>query len=439
VAKNDVKEPLDHCMKIKKHYATIQGDSAQGLTDAAITLFYSENTQISIENEAKEKQAYNFKSRNYPDGDREILFIPPNGSLKKFDFSIFRIAKYLKDHNIKASLLSFEAPPENFAHLFETVYTPKTVADFLDLLGSMPRSQIFYRGWMHAYLFGAFLVKFFPDTIVNIKDWNFCDPEKYDFLFGAFSLHDFEGIDYIFKNATLILSHYTKEEAGRWAKEHNCSPDKFVFFPELCDEENFCQLIPDKPMDKFSLVMASSLPPTNLPVDMFPGKTIFRDARRLTQEGLMIDFVVPETVFTKILSEKRTYLDVLYESRFNPNFNLVKGRALAAQILQFYHYGFFMFSDVTCEIRLFQHAIPSKFALYLEAGLPVLVNEKIRSLAKLVEDNGLGLVFSDRDIEMLPQILETFSDKYNEMSRNVCSFRNGFTYQAFDVLDKLIH
>ncbi|OGQ92058.1 MAG: hypothetical protein A3J85_07305 [Desulfobacula sp. RIFOXYA12_FULL_46_16] len=381
---------------------------------------------------------YRFQNRNDFPSDKEILFIPPNGSLKKFDFSIFRIAKYLKDLDIKTSLLSLEPPPENFVHLFGKIYTPKTITEFLDLLGTIPRSQIFYRGWMHAYVFGAFLVKYFPNTIINIKDWNFCDRLRYHFLFGDLSLHDFEGIDYIFKNARVILSHYTEDETDRWAEEHNCSPGKFVFFPELCDEENFCQLIPEKPMDKISLVMASSLPPNNLPVDMFPGKTIFRDTRLLTRKGLMIDFVVPEAVFSRILSEKKLYLDVLYESRFNPNFNLVKGRALAARILQVYHYGVFLFSDVTREVRLFEHAIPSKFALYLEAGLPVLVNDKIKSLARLVEKNGLGIVFSDKKMEELPEKLQRIHHEYTEMSHNVCAFRKEFTYQSFSTLGKLL-
>ena len=425
-------------MIIKKKYSKINQCSAQGLIEAAINLFYSDDNHLQIEHGPKEIFTYRFQSRNDFPGDKEILFIPPNGSLKNFDFSIFRIAKYLKDLNIETLLLSLEPPPENFVHLFGEIYTPKTTTEFLDLLGTIPRSQIFYRGWMHAYIFGAFLVKYFPNTIINIKDWNFCDRPRYHFLFGDLSLHDFEGIDYTFKNARAILSHYTEEETDRWAKEHNCSPGKFVFFPELCNEENFCQLIPEKPMDKISLVMASSLPPNNLPVDMFPGKTIFRDTRLLTRKGLMIDFVVPEAVFSRTLLEKKLYLDVLYESRFNPNFNLVKGRALAAQVLQLYHYGFFMLSNVSIEERLFQHAIPSKFALYLEAGLPVLVNEKIESLSKIVEDNGLGYVFSDKKIEMLPNELQKIHHQYDEMSKNVCAFRNKFTYQSFDILEKLI-
>jgi hypothetical protein len=416
----------------------IDNNAHQGLLEAAISLFYSNHNQLRIKHDSGEVSRYDFQSHNFTQSDEEILFIPPNGSLKNFDYSIFRIAGYLSAHDIKASLLSLEPPPEIFRHLFHHIYTPSTVVGFLDQLGTINRSHIFYRGWMHAYLFGAFLIKKYPDTIINIKDWNFCDQERYHFLFGELSLHDFTGIDYTFKKAEVVLSHYTKEETDRWSLEYDCDPTKFIFLPELCDENSFCQSN-NKPAKPMRLVWACSLPPTHLPENMYPTKTIFRDTQLLTQKGLNIDYVVPESVYTKIMADRNSYLDILYESHFNRNFKLIKGKALSAKILQSYHYGCFMFSDATAEIRLFQYAVPSKFSLYLEAGLPVLVNKKNKALAKIVHTHGLGFVFSDDEVTLLPKKLLDIHHNYPEMQNNIYTFRTSYTYQSFDNLHQLQH
>ncbi len=418
-------------MTIRKEFPAITNHSAQGLLEAAITMFYTGYNRFQVLDEQNKSEKYNFEAHNFSSDEGGILFIPPNGTLKNFDFSIFRIAAYLKKNNIKTAILSFEPPSAKFYNLFTRVYTPRTVTEFFDLLSTIKRSRIFYRGWMHAYIFGAFLVKTYSDTIINIKDWNFCDQERYRFLFGELSCHDFAGIDYIFRRAEVIFSHYTAEETNKWAEEYICNPQKFIFLPELCDESSFCEPV-DNSTDIISLVWATSLPPTCFPEDMFPTRTIFSDTRLLSKE-LQIDYIVSEGVYEKILREKKQYLDILYESQFNPYFNLIKGGALSPHLLRNYHYGFFMFSDSIIDLRLIKYAIPSKFAFYMEAGLPILVNEKNKSMAELVTEYGIGILFSDGEVAQLPYKLRNYMPDYREMIMNVCSFRKGFTYQALGI------
>ena len=64
------------------------------------------------------------------------------------------------------------------------------------------------------------------NTIINIKDWNFANKNTYKFLFNN---KDYKGISYRFKNAKLILSHFTKEQSKKWIEEYKLKENKFIF------------------------------------------------------------------------------------------------------------------------------------------------------------------------------------------------------------------
>jgi len=170
---------------------------------------------------------------------KTIIFIPPNGTLKKHDFSLERIAKSLKDNkSIKSVLLYVKNNQDEKAlKYFDNIVQVKSEKELFKKISLIDYDTIFSRAWMHAYPFSAKLVKKFDNVVVNIKDWNFATKKEYKFLFGNYD--DFDAIKYIFKNAKYVLSHYRKQQAKIWAEQYKVNKNKFIFFPEFCNKENF--------------------------------------------------------------------------------------------------------------------------------------------------------------------------------------------------------
>lgn len=358
---------------------------------------------------------------------KHIILIPPNGQLKKQDFSLQRISKWLgKTENIKTTLLHVK--PEFFnpkITMFDNIIEVSTEEEIFTKLAEISFDKIFHRSWMGGYPFAANLVKEFDNVIINIKDWNFADKEVYEFLFP--NSKDHEAIEYIFKNCPTILSHFTKEQSKIWAKEYNVSSDKFIFFPEYCNKKSFHKK-PLSSLKTINLVYAGALPPSSFAEDYFPGKAHLRSIQILTNQKINIDFVLPEHVYETTLKSNELFKDFLYENEMNKRFHLIKGKALKPDILNKYHFGFFELEASGINHMLYKYAVTSKFAFYLEAGLPMLMNDKFVSMAKIVKENNLGIVFNNNDLENFKEILNISQKKYNTFIENIKQYRKCFIY-----------
>ncbi|AXH10879.1 hypothetical protein AHALO_2552 [Malaciobacter halophilus] len=361
--------------------------------------------------------------------NKHLILIPPNGRFKKQDFSLFRIIKWLKNfENIKISLIYIEDGNIN-KNLkdFINIYKVKDEEEIFNIIKLLDYDFIFHRSWMGAYYFAAKLVKTFDNVLINIKDWNFAEKEIYEYLFQ--NNKDYESIEYIFKNCDNILSHFTKEQAKLWAKEYNTNKNKFKFFPEYCNKKSFN----NKPKIKYSknvkLVYAGKIPSSCLAEDYFPGKAHLRSIKKLTKQKINIDFVLPPDVYEDFTTSKKLYLDFIYENKMNKRFNLKKGKILNSQILNKYHFGFFELEASGINHELYKYAITSKFAFYLECGIPILINEKFHSIAKIVKKYNLGIIFNNNDLENLNDKLKISQDEYNLLCKNIKKFRKNFTYE----------
>ncbi len=359
---------------------------------------------------------------------KNILLIPPSGKLKKQDFSLIRIAKWLNEYEyINITLLYIREDNITIPmHDFKNSYELKNEKELFKTIQTLNYDLIFHRTWMGSYYFAAKLIKSFKNVIVNIKDWNFAKKEVYQYLFP--NTKDCEGIDYIFKNSKLVLSHFTKEQAKLWAKEYNTSNNKFKFFPEYCNKQNFNK----KPIIKYKnihLVYAGKIPPTSYEEDYFPGKSHLRSIKLLTKQHIKIDFVLPPKIYESFFNSKDLFQDYLYQDRINNNFNIIKGEELKSNILNKYHFGFFELETSGVNHQLYKYAITSKFAFYLECGLPLLVNKDFYSISNLVKKYKLGIVFSNKDLKNLDNKLDISQKEYNTFCKNIEKYRNKFTYK----------
>lgn len=355
---------------------------------------------------------------------KTIVFIPPNGILKEQDFSLQRIASSLEQTQDIQTILLYIDSNQNKKKFkkFTMSIQVKTQSELFDKLAELNYDVIFSRSWMHAYSFSAQLVEKFDNVIVNIKDWNFSSKKEYKFLFG--NDDDFEAISYIFKNAMYVLSHYTDEQSLIWTKEYNTNKDKFIFFPEYCDNLDIKKT---NKKNKNSIVFAGTFSSTATPKSFYVSTDMYDTISVLTKQNLYLDYILPPKFYDNI--DKSLYQDFLYENEFNEFFKLKRGVELDPNILKNYSYA--IFSPIINQYRneeLFKYAIPSKFAFYLEANIPMIVNEKMISLSKIVEKKGLGIVVSNNDMKNIKKILE--NTNHEKLVENIMKFKNEFTYNS---------
>lgn len=362
---------------------------------------------------------------------KKVVFVPPNGKMFINDFSIQRIGHYLsKIEDVETVLCIVDESNNNESFDFiHRVIRASNQKQLLKRIKEENADVIFHRSWMLAYPFAAKLVKKFDNVIVNIKDWNFSSKKEYGIIFTEEATKDFKAMKYIMKHAELILSHYTQEQAKLWAKQYKVDQNKFIFFPEFCNENNFNFR---KELRNISLriAFAGSLGPTTYPEEFFLAKSHLRAVRFLTKKSIDVSYVLVEGSYAATQSPRQRLLfqDILYENQFNDKFHLVKGKQLDSSILNSYHFGFFILEYTTKNKTLNKYAVPSKFAFYLEAGMPMIINSKMKALSKIVEKYELGIVF--KSLNDLIRKLENLSEEhYFTYVNNVENYRKNFTYE----------
>ena len=364
---------------------------------------------------------------------KTIIFIPPNGTMYNQDFSIQRVTNYLFNKDTyKTVLLKINKSSENNKmYNVDKIINVTSQDEILETLKREKYDYIFHRSWMGAYSFAALLSKNFNNVIVNIKDWNFATKKEYSIMLDEKQVEDFDAITSIFSNSKKVLSHYSKEQALIWSKNYRVDIDKFIFFPEYCNEENFNNK-KDIDLSILKLVYAGSMCPNSFPESHFPCKSLFRSVRLLSSKGIEVNYVLVKSAFDATQDHrKELFLDILYEDKFNKFFNLKEGKSLDSSILNKYHYGFFHLEDTTENQGLTQYAVPSKFAFYLEAGLPILINEKWKTISALVKKYNLGIVFSNEELDNLDIKLNKISQsEYLSFIESLTLFRNTYTYSS---------
>lgn len=371
---------------------------------------------------------------------KNIALIPPNGKPFINDFSIQRLGDYFKDYpDIHTTLLIIDMPDTQTSSNTNAVIYFASEEELFKHLSSVDYDVIFHRSWMLAYPFAAKLVQHMNNVIVNIKDWNFSTQKEYKIIFGENAVEDFNAIKYIFQHAKAILSHYTDQQAKIWAKKYNVDVKKFIFFPEYCNEKNF-NYPRKRSYQNPKLAFAGSLGPTSYPEEFFLAKSHLRALRQLTQQNIDVSYVLTQGAYagTQSPRQRLVFQDILYENAFNEKFHITKGETLNSSILEPYHFGFFILEYSTKSVHLNRYAIPSKFAFYLEAGLPMLINANMKALAHLIQKYNLGIVFNNSHLDNFSTILDISEEDYLQMVRNIIEFRRTKYQYNKDTLDTII-
>ncbi len=94
-----------------------------------------------------------------------------------------------------------------------------------------------------------------------------------------------------------------------------------------------------------------------------------------------------------------------------------------------YHYGIltnFHNLDII-DTRLLKTTIANKFISYLEAGIPMIINNETKYMAEIIKKYNCGVIISEKDLSNLKKILE--KQNYPELLKGVKKARKYFSFE----------
>lgn len=348
-----------------------------------------------------------------------------------FDYyTLSRISIELKDYYRIAFIPTTRKDMQIDEKYFDKVIyfdEDKKLYEFLDYINP---KIIFTKALIGHYFRVSNLVDRYSNVIVDSTDipqFFHEDEAKCKFFFGGDS--EFISVENIAKKAKKFLVRYSDEELdylNRFSENKNIQT-----WYEYTNEKFYS--FNNKKLNKtYSLVWAGILAPLSYP-NYFIGKDLLNSAKTVSKQSMKFTFMLPPSYSSSMImveSDRKLYYEYFYIARFDDNITIHFGDIpqRAIKLLENFDFGVFpLFQDDNWKFT--KHMIPSKFALYLEAGLPIIVNENMETLAGIVREYEIGIVVNNDTAKDLKCIIDQNVEKYTLMKKNVFSFRQNFNYK----------
>ncbi len=170
---------------------------------------------------------------------------------------------------------------------------------------------------------------------------------------------------------------------------------------------------------KVHIVHGGNVAPSRFPEKNFGDTQYHRLIETITRQGIYFDiFLTPQY---NVLRAKQLFGDYMLMAKKNSFFNFKRGLPLDKAPKEFSRYDFgAMISFLDRGGGFNEHIqtrLATKFFTYLEAGLPIIVCEEFQYPANLVVEHEIGIVVSQKDLENLPAIINSYDR--NKLIANV--------------------
>ncbi|MDD4505344.1 MAG: hypothetical protein PHE60_03095 [Sulfurospirillaceae bacterium] len=372
---------------------------------------------------------------------KKIIIVPPNGKFKSQDFFIHRLSEYLYINNYEAKLVKIKEDFDEEICLSIPIISLDNVEHLLFYLTTSNFDLIIHRCWMHSYSFAALLSQHCSNVVFYIKDW-FAEisREQYKLIYHTDS--DYDGIKTLFESNKKILTHYTMEYIiAIWSKKYCIDINNFTFFPEYTiKSKHHIRINTSYDSKNVKLLLLGSLFPTCNPTEICNQRQVLNDIKLITSQKIQFDRMVLEKTYDNVMNSP-LYIDYKYEHLFNSYFNIIQGSAFNSKDTEYYHFGVYQLLDVSNydskDANSTLHAVVSKFANYLEAGLPILVNENFKYISAIVKKYDIGIVISNNEAKDLKCVLNIEEGRYQTLISNVYIFRDMYSYN-FETLKSIL-
>ncbi|NUO09370.1 MAG: hypothetical protein HUU08_11930 [Candidatus Brocadia sp.] len=360
---------------------------------------------------------------NTPSSKKKILYITITPS-----FNLLRQSIYIRKNGNYETILLMENPwlLKLMEKHFDTVYIYDTYYELANILKEAKPHLIHVQGSM----LGSDFLCIFAKLLSKIK-FIF---EFFDVPSLCVSREDSVGVwgkrntelgffaeQYACENADGVILGYSREAADILKQRYNIKSPILEFHTYICNE-----FISTKKTIKYSqedgkihLVYGGNVAPSNLPKKVFADVQFHEIIKEITKQGFYFDiYTTPHVSPVKF---EQFFSDYIAISKENNLFGFMKGLSLDKAPNEFSRYDFgmmvYLFNQGTFLNESLNTRLPGKFFLYLEAGLPILISEEFKYVAKIVREYEIGIVVSQKDIYNLSKIIPTYD--YEKLKNNV--------------------
>lgn len=356
------------------------------------------------------------------DPERTILFA---GIYAYFNFG--KLSRCLQRRGFSTAFLCLN--PSNQAHkagFFDAVLDAGANLELFYLLLARSNAKlVHFQGWLGLHCFAAAATAVSgPPVVTEFNDlphYCFADDE-YDRLFGPGAARDEKrAIAQALARSAGACLNYREGAASVLLADCPQAPPIVHLHSHPLDE--LCADLPPDPEARRSLVFCGTLNPSNYPAPPFGDVQLLRLIQELAAQGVGFHLFLNPYQRRGL---RGAFWDYEYLAQAEPLFTLHEGVGPAELPRAIGRLGFGCMlhrfpPGFTVLAPHFDHMLPTKFFSYLEAGLPVVVSRRIKAVAELVQEHGLGLVVGQEDIPRLGELLDAAD--YAALRANVRAYR----------------
>lgn len=345
-------------------------------------------------------------------------------------WNFVRTSMALQNHGYKTYFLT--ESHVNFDEkrvFFDGAYLEPNLFRFFLLLVTARVSVVHMRGWMQSYCFPAMVSCYAESPVVveclDIPEF-YGSREEYSDLFGEDCAHDdFEGFRVLFQNADAVLLNHRESEIDQLRFKYRRT-DCVLEFNSYCSDAFLAEKKHAEAGQPIHIAYAGSVSPSCNPKEFFGATQLLPFIKSVTAQNIRFS-----ALMNPAQKKDRLYWDYSYEEKHNPLFELKRGLPPleAAALLSAADFGLMAFDYSCVKIKkgTLAGGLPTKFTLYLEAGLPIIVSEELEYLADIVRQNHIGVVVKQSQLKSLPSVL--LDCDYPSLLEHVGEFRQVFNFR----------
>jgi len=359
---------------------------------------------------------------------KKILYITITPS-----FNLLRQSIYMRKNGNYETILLMESPwlLKLMEKHFDDVYIYDTYYELANILKEVKPYLIHVQGSMLGSDFLCILAKLSNEAKIIFEFFDvpsLCvSKEDSVVVWGGKSTKlGFFAEQYACENADGIILGYSCEAADMLRNRYHIKCPILEFHSYVCREFE-----PNKNSAKYSqedgrihLVYCGNVADATLPKNILGDNRFHELIKEITRQNICYDIYT--TPHVSPIKFQQFFPDYINISKENNLFKFRKGLlpdAVAATEFSRYDFGMmiYFFNQGTFLSEANNTRLPGKFFLYLEAGLPVLISEEFKYVAKIVREYEIGIVVSQRDIYNLSKIIPTYD--YDKLRENVLCAR----------------
>lgn len=371
---------------------------------------------------------------NTPSRKKKILYITITPS-----FNLLRQSIYVRKNGNYETILLMESPwlLKLMERHFDAVHIYDTYYELAHILKEVKPYLVHVQGSMLGSDFLCIFAKLLNETKIVFEFFDvpsLCIAKEDSIsVWGKKTTElGFFAEQYACENAHGIILGYSYEAVDILKERYNIKTPILEFHTYVCNEfvSNQNTTKYSQKDGKIHLVYGGNVATSNQSQKIFADVQFHELIKEITKQGLCFDIYASPHVSP--IKFELFFSDYIAISRENTLFGLKKGLFPDEAANEFSRYDFgmmvYFFNQGTFLNEALNTRLPGKFFLYLEAGLPILISEELKYVAKIVREYEIGIVVSQKDMYNLSKIISTYD--YKKLRNNVLAARNKLSMET---------